>query len=735
MSEVHPTICRVCAAHCGILVEVEGGRVVDVSGDRDNPLYRGYICPKGRALPEMHNHAGRLLHSMKRADGGSHAPVPHEQALDEIAERLRVLLDRYGPRSIALYAGTYAFMYPIATPMAMSWMNAIGSPMRFAPATIDKPGKGIAMALHGRWAAGPQTFADADTWMIVGANPPVSRSIGAPPNNGSGQLHHAVRRGMKLIVIDPRRTEAARLAAVHLQGRPGQDPVIIAGMLRVILHEDLADRQFIEHNTRGLAQLARSVEPFTPEIVQQQADVPAGLLIQAARIFAAGPRGFAVAGTGPNMAPRGTLSEYLLLCLNTVCGRWLRAGERVPNPGVLTPAFLPRAQAMAPAPGWGFGERLRVRGLTATAAGLPTAALPDEILLEGEGQVRALICIGGNPALAWPDQLKTVSALRQLDLLVSIDTEMSATARLSHYVIAPKLSLEQPGHTLAIETLSGYAYGMGYEVPYAQYAAQLVAPPPGADVIEDWEFFHGLARRMGLPLSLDSAVPWIAGGGAAPPVALDMDRRPTTEELLDILVRGSRVPLERVKSHPHGHVFDDEPVTVLPADPASTARLELSDPVMLAELEEVACEVQHASPEPAWRLVPRRLPDVYNSFGRSHERLVRHFAYNPAFMHPDDLEKLEVTAGDLIEIRSDHGAILGIAEADATLRRGLVSMTHAFGDLPGTGGEGEAEQVHRAGSNIGRLIPTDRNHDPHCGIPWMSALPVSVIPVRLRAAR
>lgn len=728
MSEIHPTICRVCAAHCGILVEVEDGRVVSTAGDRDNPLYRGYICPKGRTLPEMHNHAGRLLRSMKRVADDAHTPIAHGRAIDEIAAKLQDLLDRHGPRSIALYAGTYAFMYPVATPMAMSWMNAIGSPMRFAPATIDKSGKGIAMALHGRWAAGPHTFAGADTWMIVGANPPVSRSIGAPPNNGSGQLHNAVRRGMKLIVIDPRQTEAARLATVHLQGRPGQDPAIIAGMLRLILHEGLADRQFVEENAHGLEQLARAVEPFTPELVEQRADVPAESLLRAARLFAAGPRGFAVAGTGPNMAPRGTLSEYLLLCLNTVCGRWLRAGERVPNPGVLTPTFQPRAQAVAPTPGWGFGEQLRVRGLGATAAGLPTAALPDEILLEGEGRVRALICVGGNPAVAWPDQQKTVAALKKLELLVSIDTEMSATARLSHYVIAPKLSLEQPGHTYAIETLSGYAYGMGYEAPYAQYARQLVEPPPGADVIEDWELFYGLAQRMGLSLSLETSVPWIVGGRANPPVALDMRQAPTTEALLGVLAQDSRIALEDVRAHPHGHVFEDASILVQAGDPASTARLELANAVMLAELDEVACEVEPARTGQDFRLVPRRMADVYNSFGRSHERLVRRYRYNPAYLHPEDLAMLAVASGDLIEIRSDHDTILAIAEADASLRRGLVSITHAFGDLPEVGA-GPA-QIERHGSNIGRLVATDRNHDPYCGIPWMSAVPVSVSPHR-----
>lgn len=723
MSEVLPTICRFCAALCGILAEVEGGRVTGVAGDRANPLYRGYICPKGRALPEQHAHPQRLLHSMKLGSDRTHAAIPHARAVAEIGARLRELLERHGPRSVALYVGTYAFMYPLAGPMASAWMNAIGSPMRFMPATIDKPGKAMAMALHGRWQAGPQPFAGADTWMIVGSNPPISKSIGAPPHNPAGTLRDAVNRGMQLIVVDPRRTESARLAAVHLQCRPGEDPTVIAGLIRAILHEGLHDQAFVHENAHGLETLHRAVEPFSPGYVERRADVPRSLLLQAARVFANGRRGFALAGTGPNMAPRGTLTEYLLLCLNTLCGRWLRAGERLPNPGVLTPAMRPRAQAVPPAAAWGFGERLRVRGLTNTAAGLPTAALADEILLDGQGQVKALICVGGNPVAAWPDQARTSAAMRKLELLVAIDTEMSATAKMAHYIIAPRLSFEQPGLTLPIETLSTYAYGMGYEVPYAQYTPQLVEPPAGSDVIEDWKFFYELAQDMGLPLSLESAFPWITAGSHATPVALDMARAPTTDGLLEMLARGSRIALAEVKAHPHGHIFDDATSTVGARDPASTARLELADPVMLAELEAVAAGPDDEGAGFAFRLISRRLPDVYNSYGRSIPRLVRKYRYNPAFTHPDDLRELGVASGEIIEIRSRHGAILGVAEADASLRRGVISMTHAFGDHPDAC---DAQQLERSGSNTGRLIPVDREFDPYTGIPRMSAVPVNV---------
>ncbi|MFP8876566.1 MAG: molybdopterin-dependent oxidoreductase [Myxococcota bacterium] len=723
MSETHLSICRFCHASCAILVDVEDGRPVHVRGDRENPIYHGYVCPKGRALPEQHAHSERLLHSLARQTDGSLAAIPHQQAIAEVAQRVQTILDAHGPRAVATYNGTFSFGYPASVPLAMSWMDAIGSPMRFTSATIDQPGKMVAPALHGNWAAGPQPWEGADTWLLVGANPAVSKSIGVPCYNPSWYLDDAIRRGMKLVVIDPRRSDAAKLAHVHLQPRPGEDPTVMAGILRVVLEEQLYDQAFVAENARGIEALREAVEPFRPEYVARRADVPQEELVRAARTFAGGSRGCANAGTGPNMAPRGTLTEYLLICLNTLCGRWMRSGEKLPNPGALMPAVIGKAQPVAPTAAWGFGEKLRVRGFSDTAAGLPTAALAEEILLPGDGQVKALFCIGGNPMAAWPDQEKTFEAMQALDLLVTFDIKLSATALMADYVIAPRLTLEQPGFSLPTESL--VPYSMGYGLPYAQYTPAVVEPPEGSDVIEEWEFFYGLAQAMKLPLTIYAGYSWGPEMAAPAATQLDMDQPPTTDELLEALTKGSRVPLDEVKKYPHGQVFDEPESIVQPRDPDCTAHFDFANEVMLGELEEVASEDGSRESDFAYRLVSRRLLDVHNSAGRDIPKLVRKYRYNPAFMHPEDLAALGVASGEVVEIESDHATILGVAESESGLRRGVVSMPHAFGDAPT---EENDARVRSIGSNTGRLSPVDRHYDPYTGIPRMSAIPVHVRP-------
>lgn len=713
MAEVRTAICRFCHSFCGIKVAIEDGRPVKVLGDIENPMYHGYTCVKGRELPEQHLHPERLLAPQKRV-GTSFRAIPSEQALDEIAAKIGQLIRDHGPRSIALYTGTYSFPYPAGAAMAGAFMKAIGSPMQFSSGSIDQPGKPMAIAFHGRWNAGPQPFADSDTWMLVGANPVVSKWGGIPQYNPGKRLHDALKRGLRLVVIDPRLTECARKAEVHLQCKPGEDPTILAGIANIIIAEGLYDRAFVSEETLGFGALRETVAPFTPDYVAARAEIPVDRLFAAARVFAGGRRGMVTAGTGPNMAPRGTLTEYLVLAINTLCGRWMREGEPVPNPFALLPERRGRAQAEPRPPAFGYGTRLRVRDLGDNAGGLSAAALADEILLGGEGQVKALFSVGGNPLVAWPDQLKTWDAMKALELNVSLDIKMSATAKSAHYVLPPKLGLEAPAISQPNEGIWFYGASTGYPEPYAMYQPALIEPPAGSDLLEEWQVFYGLAQRLGLVLVL----------GGKP---LDMQRAPTTDELFEILCSGSRIPLAEVKRYPHGHIFADPSITVLPKESGWTERLDIGSAVMLEELREVRAEplTGHAGYRPeaqfTHRLVSRRLNDVYNSSGRDIPRLVRNGRYNPAYMNPADLAALGLHAGDVVEISSAHARILGVVEEAEDVRPGVVSMAHAFGDAPT-----EDRKVFSIGSNTGRLTSVEADYDRRTGMPMMSAIPVNL---------
>ena len=723
MTITKTSTCRLCTAMCPIVVTIEDGRAVEVHGDRDAPLYEGYTCPKGRALPEIHANPERLLHSLRRRPDGSHERISSDDAVEEIADRLRDIVDRHGPNAVALYIGTSSAAYPAMGNVAGALISALGSKMIFSAASIDQPGTRIADAFHGMWLGGRTSFDEVDAFLFAGTNPVISKQFLA--ENPAKRLARAVERGTKIIVLDPRRTETARRAHVHLQVRPGQDAVVMAGLIHVILREGLVDQEFIRQHVDGVESLRAAVAPFTPELVSQRADIAIDDIVEAARALGTARRGGAGGGTGISMTSCTSVVSYLLLCLMSLRGWWAREGERVERPNVLMPPNHAKAQARRPYRAVG-GLKMRVRGLEQNIGGLPTAALAEEILLPGEGQIRALLNIGGSPMMAWPDQRRTREALESLDLYVTTDVEYSPNARMADYVVATKMTFETASMTQTTEYIKYFHPGYGFRAPYAQYTPALLDPPAGADLIEDWQLYYRVAQRLGLSLNMVNVFGRIGAHLEAPiqVVPLDMEHEPTTDDLYEIMCTGSNIPLDEVKRHPHGHVFEELlDQKVGPGDPDCQDRLDVGNAGMLAELDEIRdrASTAEADADRPFLFVPRRENRVINSTGRTLPGLMRGRRYNPAFMHPDDLARLGVVAGDLVEIRSEYDAITGVAEADADLRRGVVSMSHNFGGNPG-----EDEDPRVDGANTNRLLRTDVEFDRYTGIPRMGALPVAV---------
>ena len=700
--------CRICPAFCAMEARVEAGRVKAVRGDASDPVTGGYSCVKGRQLPHQIHGPQRLRSSLARRRAGGFEPIATERALDAIARRLERIIERHGPRAVASYSGTAAFMNPAAVPVARAWHRGIGSSSNYSTLTIDQPAKIIAAARHGVWGGGGHTFASSDVALSIGGNPLVSGLTlpGAPPGtNPVKSLGDARKRGLKLICVDPRRSELARRADLHLQIRPGEDPTLLAGMLRVIFEEGLHDLEFCREHADGLEELRAALMDFTPEYVERRTGVAAERMLEAARLFAAGPRGYASSGTGPDMAPHPCLAEHLICCLNTLCGRHNREGERLANPGVLSPPFPRPAQAipselLPPLLSWGKGPASRFRGLRQLFEEMPTTTLAEEILEPGEGRIRALLCIGGNPALAVPDQRNMLSALDDLELLVCVEITMSETARRADYVIAARHPFEREDVTAFMDPF--------YEVPYGFYTKPVIQPD--FEAIEDWELFVGLAKRMKTPIEL-------SGG------AIDPEDPPSKLEVLKRIHPATRVPLERLREIGRGSVFEEAAVDVAPPLPGVDARLQLAPEGVCEELRAVREE-----PLPSTErhlLICRRQRHAANSVGQGFPESRKIATTNPAFLNPADLERLGVEPGALIEIESEHDRILAVAEPSDELQSGVVSMAHCWGAGP----ERDAE-VRSIGSNTGRLVATSRHYDPITGMARQSAIPVTI-----RAAR
>ncbi|GAA4042608.1 molybdopterin-containing oxidoreductase family protein [Parerythrobacter jejuensis] len=705
--QTHKTFCRFCHANCAMLVDVEDGKVQSVRGDPDDPEYGGYTCMKGRELPDSHNAEHRLHHSLVRDANGEFRETPMAEALDHVGSEFRRIIDKYGPDSIALFMGSGGYQNSSAMMATMSLAQAIGTKHFFTSVTLDQPAKVFTTERYGKWMGGVNNFSDADVALFIGNNPIVSHYApvgGVPPFSPSKRIRDRQKEGLKLIVADPRLAEVGQLADIYLPVKPGEDPALLAGMLNVIFEEELYDRNFVSAHVDGVEELKAAVAAFTPDVAAERAGVEKDQLVAAARMFANGSKGCAVTGTGPEMAGNGTLTEYLVCCLNTLCARFKQEGEKCGVPGVYTAQTPKRAQVAPPAPMFGVEgmAKSRFRGLGQLLFEMPCNVMADEILTPGKGQIRALISVGGNPEVGFPNQLKMRKALDDLEIFVQIDPWMSASAKRADVVLAPKQCLERED----ITNLSEW----WHERAYARYT-EAVADAPG-DVIDEYEMLWSIGKYLGVQMNLP--------GGPVP-----MDECPDKQTFLDLMTAGCLVPPSQVRQDVQAAggaavIYEDLHPVIEAADEEEQHKFDLAAGDMPKNLEKYGADEARAAGFD-FRLISRRSKARFNSIGQPLERLGRKITTNPAYIHPDDMQQQGIADGDVIEITSPHASIHGVAKGSDRVRRGLISMAHAFGDS-----EAGKHNVREMGGSTNRLTSDEVDFDPITGQALQSAIPVRI---------
>lgn len=709
------SFCRICSAGCGTRLTVDdAGKIVRIVGDDQSELSAGYMCFKGLQSPAALNDPSRLLNPLKREKDGRYIQIRLEQALDEIAERLDAILAQSGPNAIGLYAGSGSIMGVTNTAMNKGFLEALGSDQYYTPVTIDQSGKRVAAGRMGSWAAGAVDLDQMDVLLLVGANPLVSHStfavLGVDPVK---RLKRARQRGMKLIVIDPRKTETAAQADMAYHPLPGEDAAIAAGLIRLILDEGWHDAEFCAEHVGAdrMANLRKAVEPFTPGVAEKRAGLEPGSLYKIADLFARQcSTGQALTGTGTNMAQFSNVAVHMVQLLNVICGRFPRAGQRIDYVDVLSPPVEAYAEVLPPSRAWEKHPPSRIRGVSNFFGERVTGTLSDEILTPGEGQLRALIVDGANPMTALPDRAKALAAMRALDLLVVIDAFDTGTTREADYILPAKLQYERCDLSPNLPPLKFFPGA------WAQFTPAIVSPPEGSEVVDDWYVFWALAKRLGLAIRFCGQTLEIEGNA------------PSIEELLNIYLANSHTSLEELRQYPHGRQFPIAEAYVQPRRPdRNDARFDVMPDDVLAELGQYAAAPPStaragAGGEFTHLLVSRRQRDIMNSMGTQLQSVRKRNKYNPACLNGRGLRDLGMEPGQRVEIVSAHGRTQAFLGLDDTLRDGVVSLSHGWG-----GAEDNDPLVH--GTSVNSLIDTDRNFESINAMPHMSAVPIRISPL------
>jgi anaerobic selenocysteine-containing dehydrogenase len=736
--------CPLCEATCGLEMTLDGDRIMSIRGDDRDVFSRGFVCPKGAALKQLHEDPDRVRTPLIRSGDGLRQ-VGWDEAFALIDERLAPVLaaDR---NAVAVYIGN-PNAHNLSNLLYLKvLLRSLATRNVFSASTVDQFPKQLASALmFGTGTSVPVPDVDrTDHLLMLGANPLASNGSLMTAPDVRGRLRALRARGGKLVVLDPRRSRTAQVADEHHFIRPGTDAQLLFAMVNVLFAERLVDPgERLASIANGLAEVSTLAEPFTPAAVADRCGIAAEEIRRMARELANAPRAAVYGRIGTCTQEFGALTSWLIDVLNFLTGNLDREG------GAMFPMGAAGHSNAVGEPRRGRGARLgrfvsRVRGLGEVFGELPAVCLAEEIDTPGEGQVRALITIAGNPVISTPNSDRLDAALHSLDFMVSLDVYVNETTRhadvilpapsplrRSHYDLALYLFAvrnvanyspavlepdpEMPDEWVTVLRLAGVAAGMG----------------PDADVAM---FDDGVARAL-VGRELETPGSPMAGRSADELLA-ELAPRVGPERLLDLMLRagpygdgfGARdrgLSLAALEAAPHGIDLGPLKPRLPDALRTPTGMIELAPTPLVADVPRLAASLSRPLADGPM-LIGRRQLRSNNSWMHNLPILVSGKPRCTLQVHPDDAERYGLTDGEPAELRSRTGTVRAQVEITGDVMPGVVSLPHGWGhDMADV-------RLSVAGAHAGtnsNAVADEQLFDAVSGNAVLNGIPVELAPV------
>ena len=455
--------CNLCEAICGLTIEHDGKQVVSIKGDKDDPLSRGHICPKAIALQDIHADPDRLKTPVRRTENGFE-PISWEDAFDLVESKLTQIREQHGDDSVALYLGNPTVHNSGALLFQKYLKRSLNTRNRFAATSVDQLPHHLAASLmfgHGLMIPIPD-IDNTDSMLMLGANPAASNGSLMTAPDVKNRLKAITKRDGKVVLVDPRRTESAKLVTDHHFIRPGTDAFLLAAILNRLFQNDAVNLGRLNSFTKGVEQLKNAFAEFTAQNVSQITGMDSATIENIADEFATAKRAVAYGRMGVSTQPHGGLCHWLINAINLVTGNLDRTGGQM---------FAKPAVSLVGKSGTTheFGRwKSRVRGLPEFEGDLPVAVLAEEILTPGKGQIKALVTSSGNPVLSTPNGVQLEQALEQLDFYVAHDIYINETTRHADLILPSPSGLETDHYDfvfLAIAVCNVAKYCLLYTSP------------------------------------------------------------------------------------------------------------------------------------------------------------------------------------------------------------------------------------------------------------------------------
>ena len=663
--------CNLCEAICGLTIEHDGKQVVSIKGDKSDPLSRGHICPKAIALQDIHADPDRLKTPVRRTENGFE-PISWEDAFDLVESKLMQIRQEHGDDSVALYLGNPTVHNSGALLFQKYLKQSLNTRNRFAATSVDQLPHHLAASLmfgHGLMIPIPD-IDNTDYMLILGANPAASNGSLMTAPDVKNRLKDITKRGGKVVLVDPRRTESAKLATDHHFIRPGTDVFLLAAILNCLFENKngAVNLGRLSSFTKGVDQLKDAVAEFTPQNVSQITGIDSATIENIATEFATAKRAVVYGRMGVSTQPHGGLCHWIINGINLVSGNLDRSGGQM---------FAKPAVSLVGKSGTTheFGRwKSRVRGLPEFEGDLPVAVLAEEIITPGKGQIKALVTSSGNPVLSTPNGVQLEQALEQLDFFVAHDIYINETTRHADLILPSPSGLETDHYdfvflALAVRNVS-------------KYSPQIFAPEPGS--MYDWQIMKELSLRL-MPKPTGLA------GRLRTGIQKRILRWLTPDRLLDLGLKvgpygmfRKGLSLKRLKANPNG-IDLGQLQPVLPAalrttdkkiDAAPKAYLDHLKQAVIPQLK-AATDSQPAANE--FALIGRRHLRSNNSWMHNSKRLVKGADRCTLMMHSSDAQTLNLADGAPVAISSSVGSVEAPLEITDEIMPGVVSLPHGYG--------------------------------------------------------
>jgi anaerobic selenocysteine-containing dehydrogenase len=737
----HTRVCPLCEATCGLSIEVEDGAIGRIEGDAEDVFSKGYLCPKGVALRDLHEDPDRLRTPMIKRKG-RHEPASWDDAFETIANGLGPILEESGTQALGIYAGNPTVHNVDLSLYLQALLRVVPTPHRFTASTLDQLPKQVSGALmFGGSLSVPIPDIDRTDYLLcLGANPLVSNGSLLTAPDLRGRLRKLEERGGTLVVVDPRRSETAKIASRHLAIRPGADALLLAGIACTLFEEGLVDPGPAARHADGLHTLRVRLSEFQPERVAEGCGIEAAAIRNLARELAAAPSAAVYGRIGTTTTEFGTTASWLVDVVNFLTGNLDRPG------GALFP-LAPAFGTTDSPEGHGRGielhrHRSRVRGVPEALGEFPAACMAEEIETPGDGRIRAFLTIAGNPALSAPHAARLDRALASLDFMLSVDIYLNETTRHAD-VILPGLSPLENAH---------------FDIAFAQLAirntARFSAPifPPAEGTPHEWEI---LLRLAGILLG-QGAEPDIAGldslvirtqvdaavrskssplhGRYADEIVAALEPRTGSERLIDFGLRsgpygdhfGARpggLSLQRLLEHPHGIDLGALEPRLPGVLRMPHGRIDLAPPLLVADLDRLAERL--GTPPASLVLIGRRHVRSNNSWLHNLQTLSGGRRRCTLLVHPDDAQARGLLDGGDALVESRVGRVVAPVEITQDIMPGVVSLPHGWGH----GAEGARLGLAARDPGINTNILTDDEAlDPLSGTSVLNGIPVEISP-------